>query len=440
MIQNMQEFRNVYITFKINTSMNSVGGSSQLGKNNFYQTLSAELKRIDLLGTTKREEKIIEGYIENKAIINGKKFLVFNSNDYLGLRFDKRIIAAEEVAARKFGSGPGAVRFISGTSIIHIELEKEIASFHNREAALVFSSAFTTNLAVIYSLLKKQAKDSLINESSAVIGDQLNHRCIIDGIRLSNLQTENKIVYRHLDLEDLEKSIFALKGKVDRILLISDGIFSMLGEYAEINKICSIVKKYDSEFKEGITLLIDDSHGVASFGSTGRGCEERCDAKADLLVGTFGKGFGVDGGYVVGDKLIINYFKESAATYIYSNPISPSTAAACLESVRIVKKKGADLINKLNKNIVHFKEQATKRKISFASSSEHAIQPVLIGDAKKAQDLTKNLFEKNILVTNISYPVVPKGRDEIRIQLSAKHTEEDLNYLLEQISNFQKNN
>ncbi len=401
-----------------------------LGKNNFKKIINLELERIDSAKITKRNEKVIEGFTEHecpRALINGKEIMIFNSNDYLGLRHNKKLKKAEHEASKKYGSGPGAVRFISGTMKIHKELEAEIAKFHGREDAIIFSSAFALNFGAIHSFIKGQSKDSLVTDNTLVISDELNHRSIIDGIRVAGLGKENKAIFKHMDSEDLKRVLEENKGKFKRVIIITDGIFSMLGEFQNILAIQNLAEHYDQHFEEGIITMVDDAHGVAAFGKTGRGCEEHTKGRCDILLGTFGKGFGVDGGYAVGDKVYIDYLRESAATYIYSNPISPGTAGAALESIRLVEsRKGKMLINKLNKNIAYFKEKMFEAGFSFAASSKHAIQPILIGDAEKTKKLTDMLFESGILVTNINYPVVPKGRDEIRVQINAMHTIEDI--------------
>ncbi len=409
-----------------------------LGQNDFKNILKAEIDRIDNAKITKRNEKIIEGFTQHpcpRAIIDGKEVIIFNSNDYLGLRHNKKLKNAEHSASKKYGSGPGAVRFISGSMKIHSELEKEIASFHDREDAVIFSSAFAVNFGVLHCLIKGQSKDSLVTDKTLVISDELNHRSIIDGIRVAGIAKENKAIFRHLDMEDLKRVLEENKGKFSRVLIVSDGIFSMLGEYQNISSLHNVAKHYDNFYEEGVMTIIDDAHGVACFGKKGRGCEEYTKGRCDILIGTFGKGFGADGGYVTGDKIFMDYIRESAATYIYSNPISPGTAGAALESVKLVNSRsGSRLLNRLSENIAYFKEDMRSAGFSFAASSMHAIQPILIADPVKTKALTDSLFEKGILVTNINYPVVAKGKDEIRVQLNAMHTKEDIDYFVKTCS------
>ena len=410
-----------------------------MSKENFKNILKEELKRVDELGISKRNEIIIEDFsfeeaYAPKAIINGKKYSIFNSNDYLGLRLNKKVIEAEHNASNKYGSGPGAVRFISGSMLIHKELENEVAKFHDREDCIIFSSAFATNFGVLHSLIKGQSRDSLINKDTLVISDELNHRSIIDGIRVAGLSKENKAIFKHQDINDLKNVLETNKGKFKRVLVITDGIFSMLGNYQDLSKINEVINEYENEFEEGIFLIVDDAHGVGAFGKCGKGVEEYCNSKSDILIGTFGKGFGVDGGYVVGDKIFIDYLRESAATYIYSNPISPGTAGAALKSIQLVNSdEGKQLLKQLNDNISYFKEKIKNSKFELASQSMHAIQPILIGDPIKTRKIVDELYDKGILVTNISYPIVPKGKDEIRIQLNALHTKKDIDEFFEAI-------
>lgn len=411
-------------------------------KQQFLDLLKKEIQRIDDSKTAKRNEAVIEGFNDGpapKAIMHGKNYAVFNSNDYLGLRFHPKIRAAEEEASKRYGSGPGAVRFISGTMKVHRDLEKAIAKFHNKEDAVLFSCAFAVNMAVIHCLIKGQSKDSLVGKDTLVISDQLNHRSIIDGIRVAGLTKENKAVFKHIDADDLNRVLEENKGKFKRVVVVTDGIFSMLGEYQDLKKIQDVAESYNDDYEEGIITVVDDSHGVAGFGATGRGCEEECNAKCDCLIATLGKGFGTDGGYVTGDKILMDYFRESAATYIYSNPISPGTAGAALQSIGILSsEEGKALLKKSKDNINYFKEKMKAAGFTFAADSKHPIQPILIADADKTKALTDGLFEAGILVTNINYPVVPKGKDEIRVQISASHTKENIDDFVEKCSSLAK--
>ncbi len=402
-------------------------------KKEFIELLKKEINRIDAAQTDKRHEKVIEGFTaEKRALIKGKEYLIFNSNDYLGLRFHPAIQKAEEDASNQYGSGPGAVRFISGTMKVHKELEQAIAQFHNREDAMIFSSAFAANMALLHCLIKGQSKDSIVSSDVLVISDELNHRSIIDGIRVAGLSKENKAIFKHMDIADLDRVLSENKGKFKRVIVVTDGVFSMLGEYQNIKQMQNVIEKYQDYYEEGIISVVDDSHGVGAFGKTGRGCEEVSNGKCDILLATMGKGFGTDGGYIVADKIVIDYLRESAATYIYSNPIPPATAGAALKSIQIVNsKEGKDLLKKSSDNIAYFKKKMLSAGFTFAVDSHHAIQPLLIADTEKTKRLTIGLFEEGIIVTNINYPVVPKGKDEIRVQISAAHTQKEIDEFIE---------
>lgn len=401
-----------------------------MSKHNLFQMLEAEVARIDLAKTAKRHERVIEGFTSDrspKAIIEGKPVMMFNSNDYLGLRFHPKLKKAEHDATGMFGTGPGAVRFISGSLKPHRDLEIGLAHFHGRDDAMVFSSAFAANLSVLFCLLKGQSKDSVLTGNVLVISDELNHRSIIDGIRLANLSSEQKAIFKHMDSDDLEHVLLNAEGKFDRVLVVTDGVFSMLGEYQQLKKMKEVIERFDTRFRNGVLLVVDDCHGVGIVGKSGRGVEEVEEVQADVLVGTLGKALGADGGYVVANQTIINYLRESAATYIYSNSISPGTAAAALAAIELLDdSEGKNLLDQSAQNVQLFQQLMIEAGFRFAAESTHAIQPVLVGDPTKTKQLSTLLLEKGFLVTSINYPVVPKGRDEIRIQISALHTHEDI--------------
>ena len=405
-----------------------------MSRKNFFSILSQEIDRIDKAKTSKRFEKIIDGFTKEKspkAIIGKEKFQVFNSNDYLGLRHNPVLKKAEHQASEIFGTGPGAVRFISGSLKIHRDLEKPLAKFHERDDAMVFSSSFATNIAVMFCLLAGQNKDSLVDSNVIVISDALNHRSIIDGIRVANLPKEQRAIFSHMNPAHLETILETNKKIYKRALVVTDGVFSMLGEYQKLKKIRTVIDRYDKEYENGVLLVVDDAHGVGIAGKAGRGIEEVEGVKADVLIGTFGKAFGADGGYVVGNQTIIDYLRESAATYIYSNSIPPGTAGAALKSIELLDNPiGKKLLKNSKENVTYFKKRMKTVGFLFAADSSHPIQPVLIGDPFKTSALVSKLFKKNIIVTNISYPVVPKGRDEIRVQISAVHTKKDIDELV----------
>lgn len=396
--------------------------------------LKQQLEAIDSKGVSKRHEKIITGIIGAeggfgpRVTLSGegdKLFLQMNSNSYLGLSTQKDVIQAEEEASHRFGTGPGAVRFISGTYEPHVRLEKKLAAFHGREASMIFSAAYSAVMGVL---------PQLITEETVVISDELNHNCIINAIRLAH--PAEKAVYRHLDMEDLEAVIKRYTGKYRRVIVVTDGIFSMRGDYAPLHEIVGICKSYEEKFEEGIITVVDDSHGVGAFGKTGRGTEEVTGTKADILIATLGKALGVNGGYVVSSETVIDYLRETAPFYIFSNPITPSEAAAAIKSLDIINsQRGLKLLEKL-RTLTGRLEEGLKDLDYETIPGKHPIVPLMVRDTEKTSRLVKHLFEQGILATGLNFPVVPKGDEEIRFQVSANHTEKDIDYLLEVLKRF----
>ena len=385
-------------------------------------------------GVAKGAEKIIagmrpaqEGFGE-RYFLDGfgeRAFLRMNSNSYLGMGLHRRVREAETHTAEKFGAGPGAVRFISGTYAPHVELERELAAFHEREAGMIMSAAYATVIGVL---------PQLISGDTLVVSDALNHNCIINAIRLA--QPAAKAVYPHLDMQALEAEISKARGKARRVCVVTDGVFSMRGDHAPIDEIAEICTRHEAHFDDGIITIVDDSHGVGAFGQTGRGTEEQTGGRADVLIGTLGKAFGVNGGYVVTDATTVTYLRETVPLYIYSNPITPAEAAAALEAVRIVG--GVDGQKLLNHLIVLGRRlRRGLGDLGFETiAGEHPIVPVMIRDTAKTSALVQHLFDNNILVTGLNYPVVPKGDEEIRLQVSASHTEADIRFLLDALGSF----
>lgn len=403
-----------------------------MSKQAFLANLSQEIARIDAASSSKRNERIIDRFISpTVAQIAGKEQIIFNSNDYLGLRHHSTLKKAEHDASEKYGAGPGAVRFISGSLKVHRDLEHAVAAFHKREDAIVFSSAFAANLAVLFTLSQGLTKDSLVDNDVLFISDALNHRSIIDGVRLTGLAKTNRMIFAHKDMKDLERILNEQAGKFKRVVVVTDGVFSMLGEYQDLKNMRSVIEAYDTRYEKGILLVVDDAHGCGVAGQTGRGTEELQGVEADVLVGTFGKAFGADGGYVVANQTLVDYFRESSATYIYSNSISPGTAAAAHSAVTLIDTdEGKALLAQVANNATYLKQRVHETGLAFAADSTHPIQPILIGDTALTKQIVQKLFEQGFLVTNISYPIVPKGRDEIRIQLSSTHTRDQIDALV----------
>jgi glycine C-acetyltransferase len=392
------------------------------------EALQLELDELYEKGTAKGAEMVItgvkpaEGEKGPRYFVEGKgnqEFLKMNANSYLGMSLRNDVIEAEEKATREFGVGPGAVRFISGTYKAHTDLEKRLAEFHGRESAMIFSSAYVTSMSVLFPLITKD---------TVLISDELNHNCIIIAIRLSRPTV--KAIYKHNDMEDLEAKIKENIGKGKRLLVITDGIFSMRGDNAPLDKFVEICEKYNDKFEEGVISIIDDSHGVGAFGKTGRGTEEYCNTKVDIVIGTLGKGFGVNGGYVVASKQITDYLREKAPMYIYSNPITVSEAAAAQKAIEILDSpEGLKILEHLRAMTKKFETGLIETGYETIEG-EHPVVPLMVRDTQKTSELVKFLTENGILATGLNYPVVPKGDEEIRFQISADHTEYDIDYAI----------
>jgi glycine C-acetyltransferase len=398
------------------------------------RVLTLRLQELETQGRCKGEENIIrgikpagEGHGPRCFLVGygNREFLPMNSNSYLGLSMHPQVISAEEHAAREFGTGPGAVRFINGTYQSHVTLEKELAAFHNREAAMIFSAAYAAIMGVL---------PQLIDEDTVVLSDSLNHNCIINAIRLA--RPTRKHIYRHLDIDDLEAKIRDCIGQAQRLLVVTDGIFSMRGDYAPLDALTSRCRRYEERFEQGIVTVVDDSHGIGALGQTGRGVEEFTDSRADILVATLGKALGVNGGYVVASRTAIDFLRETAPFYIYSNPITPSEAAAASQALTLLdSSEGRKLLDRLRRLTRRFKTGLRESGFEILAG-EHPIVPLMIRDTQKTAHLVHYLFSQNILATGLNFPVVPKGDEEIRFQISASHTEKDIDYVLTVLAHF----
>lgn len=391
--------------------------------------LSDELEELREAGALKGEEAVVCGTIppqEGKGpryLLVGedsRPFLRMNSNGYLGLAQRPELIAAEEEAVKTYGVGPGAVRFISGTWAPHADLEAELARFHGREAAMIFSSAYATVMGVL---------PLLITPETAVISDELNHNCIINAIRLARPKARH--VYPHLDLAALEARLEEAAETCRRAVIVTDGVFSMRGDQAPLDEIMAIARKFSGRFEEDAVVVVDDSHGVGACGPTGRGTEETSGSgPVDILIATLGKAFGVNGGYVTASANVVNWLREKSPFYIYSNPITPGEAAAAFAAVRLVDSpEGQRLLGHLQAMTSRF-EKGLKALGLETIPGEHPVVPLLVRDTARTADLVRHLRSNGILATGIAYPVVPRGEEEIRFQIGADHTEADIDEAL----------
>ncbi len=396
--------------------------------------LGAELEELERQGTLKGREAVITGVLPpaagrgpryRLAGEGDRPFLRMNSNSYLGLSLRSELIAAEEEAAREFGTGPGAVRFISGSYRPHLELEARLAAFHGRPAAMIFSSAYATTMGVL---------PALIDDQTAVLSDALNHNCIINAMRLA--RPAEKRVYAHLDLDQLRAGLEEVAGSCRRAIVVTDGIFSMRGDHAPLDRIVELAREFDPRFPENVVVVADDSHGVGAFGATGRGTEEVTGGRVDLLVATLGKALGVNGGYVAGGKRLIAYLREKSAFYIYSNPITPAEASAALAALELLAgDEGRRLLGHLREMTARFERGLVE--LGYETlPGEHPVVPLMVRDTARTTALVRHLRENGVLATGLNYPVVPRGDEEIRFQICADHTPADIDEALAVLERF----
>ncbi|HEX6306706.1 MAG TPA: pyridoxal phosphate-dependent aminotransferase family protein [Longimicrobiales bacterium] len=398
--------------------------------------LATQVGELEQRGTAKGAETIVTEVIRPRAErgprfrLEGageRDFIRMNSNSYLGMSLREAVITAEEEAARRYGAGPGAVRFISGTYEPHVALERRLAAFHSREAAMIFSSAYATVLSTIVPLT---------TDRTILISDELNHNCIINAMRLARPQ--DKAVYAHCDMDQLRQALDRASRKdAARVIVVTDGIFSMRGDHAPLDVLMRITAEYDDRFPENVVVVVDDSHGVGAFGATGRGTEEYTSAApADVLVGTLGKAFGVNGGYVTSGTQVIRYLRESAPMYIYSNPITPGEASAALASLELLDgAAGRALLDRLRALTQRFQHGLVNLGFEIIPG-EHPVVPLMVRDTARTRALVAHLRENGVLATGLAYPVVPRGDEEIRFQVNADHTEADIDEVLDVLSRF----
>jgi glycine C-acetyltransferase len=346
-------------------------------------------------------------------VVDGKRVLNFCSNNYLGLANHPGIVAAAKKAIDEMGVGPAAVRSIAGTMTLHVELEKRLAAFKGVEAAITFQSGFAANLATI---------PVLVNKEDVIFSDKLNHASIIDGARLSSAKI---IPYEHNDVNSLEEQIKTNLSQYRRALIVTDGVFSMDGDIAPLPAIYEVAKKYD------ILLMVDDAHGEGVLGKGGRGIVDHfgLHGKVDVEVGTMSKAFGVVGGVVAGNAVIIEWLRQRGRPFLFSSAVTVPDAAACLAAIDLLE-DSTQLVDKLWSNANYFK--AEMKTLGFNTGvSETPITPVMLGDAKLAQQFSRELFETDVFAMALGFPTVPQGKARIRVMISAAHSQDDLDKGLE---------
>ena len=391
--------------------------------------LVKEVAGLEQEGRAKAPERVIVGYVpptgdrgpRYRLRGSDREFIRMNSNSYLSLSHHPALIEAADHACRAFGTGPGAVRFIDGTSAPHAELEARIARFVGRPAARVFNSAYTSVLGLGLTLS---------GPDTYWIGDELNHNCIIRAMRIANVAKEQREIFRHNDVDDLRRKLERVPKGVGRVVVIFDGIFSMRGDHAPLDGIARLVAEHDGRFRDGVTTVMDDSHGIGAYGRTGRGTEEHCGARADIVVGTFGKAFGVNGGFVAGSAELIEAVRQKADTYIYTNPLGAADGAAAVTAVEIADgPEGRERLANLNARTDQFRQGLAALGLE-SIPGPHPIVPLLVRDTQRTRAVVRGLYDRGILAVGLTFPVVPKGDETIRLQITAAHTKADIDQVL----------
>ena len=374
------------------------------------EIIDEELISIKKAGTWKTE-RVINTPQQSWIGVKGEssKLLNFCANNYLGLSSHPEVIAAGKEALDSHGAGLSSVRFICGTMDIHIKLEKQIAAFHSKDDAILYASCFDANAGLFEALLKPE---------DVVFSDELNHASIIDGIRLCKAQ---KYRYKHLDMSDLESQLKNTQAKARMKLIVTDGVFSMDGDMAPMKRIVELAEKYNA------LVFSDECHTTGFLGKTGRGIEEYFDikGKVDIINSTLGKALGgAAGGYTTSCKELTTLLRQKSRPYLFSNSLPPSVICQASKVMDLLS-DSSELCEILAKNTEHFRNKM--KAAGFRLSGEiHPIVPVMIGDAKLAGEFADEMMEKGIYVIGFSYPVVPKGKARIRVQLSALHTTKDI--------------
>ncbi len=375
---------------------------------------AAELESIREAGTYKDERLITTPQSARIDTTKVNGVLNMCANNYLGLANDPRLIEAAKASYDNWGYGLSSVRFICGTQEQHRILEQKIAKFLGMDDTILYSSCFDANGGLF---------EVLLGAEDAVISDELNHASIIDGVRLCKAK---RYRYKNNNMEDLRAQLEAAKAAGCRTLLIAtDGVFSMDGYIANLKAICDLADEYDA------LVMVDDSHAVGFVGKTGRGTAEYCDVigRVDIITGTLGKALGgASGGYTSAKQEIVDLLRQRSRPYLFSNTLAPSICAAAIRTFDMLM-EGCDQLDKLNENTQYFRRRLVEEGFDIAEGT-HPIVPVMLYDAKTAQEFARRMLEKGVYVVGFCYPVVPMGKARIRTQVSAAHTREDLDFAL----------
>lgn len=363
-----------------------------------------EIKNAGLL----KSERLIESQQDAEIQVTGESVINFCANNYLGLSNNKELIHAAKEGMSKWGFGLSSVRFICGTQTIHRKLEKNISKFLKTDDTILYSSCYDANGGLF---------ETLLNSEDAVISDSLNHASIIDGVRLCKAQRHR---YPNSDMVELEKILQNTQNMRTR-LITTDGVFSMDGFVAKLDEICTLAEKYNA------LVHVDDSHATGFFGASGLGSIEHCNVvgKVDIITSTLGKAMGgASGGFTSARQEIIDILRQKSRPYLFSNTLAPAIVSASLKVLEMLSQT-TTLRDKLEENTNYFRDKITKNGFSI-KKGVHPIVPIMLGDAKLAQNIASDMLERGIYVIGFSYPVVPKGEARIRVQISASHTREHL--------------
>ncbi len=359
------------------------------------------------------EIRTIEGPQGAWIVVNGKRVLNLCSNNYLGFANNAELREASKKAVDEYGVGPGAVRTIAGTQTVHLELERKLASFKHAEACIVLQGGFVANLAVI---------PTITGDGDIIFSDELNHASIIDGCRLSKARV---VRYAHNDVADLRKKIEENKDSARRMLVVTDGVFSMDGDIAPLPDIVDVADEY------GAIVMVDDAHGEGVLGDSGRGIVNhfKLEGRVDIEVGTLSKAFGVMGGYVTGSQTLIDYLKQRGRPFLFGTGITAADTAAAIAAVDVLTRSD-ELVRRLWDNAKYFQNKLKDAGFDIGGT-ETPITLVMLGEEKIASAFSRKLFDENIFAQAISYPTVPKGKARIRCMLSAAHEKEDLDFAVD---------
>jgi glycine C-acetyltransferase len=382
---------------------------TQMIKQNPLQYVNEQLRELREKGVAPKL-RVLEGGQKAVCTFDGREVINLASNNYLGLTTHKALRKAAVEAAKTYGAGAGAVRTIAGTMQLHLQLEEQIAKFKNVEACVVFQSGFTANAGTVSAVLGKE---------DLIISDELNHASIIDGARLSRATIK---VFKHKDVKDCERILQEHASFPGKKLIITDGVFSMDGDLAPLPELCTLAEKYDC------IMMVDDAHASGVMGRNGRGTIDHfeCHGRVQIQVGTLSKAIGVMGGYVCGSRDLIDFLYLRARPFLFSTSHTPATAAACMAAFTVLDSpEGEKLVKKLWKNTKTFKRELKKRGFQF-KVSETPIVPIHVGDAAKAFEFSKKLFEAGVFAPAVGYPTVAEGKARLRAIVSAGHKKEQL--------------